>query len=217
MNLPSKKARAGRRRRMAFDADGPDAPDTCAEKGRPDCPCPLAACEPPGMCITGLYFDPHARRYRVSDGRCPATYRYFDTLQACVPECVAYCGKPRCARRPALPCPGEKSCEDLLRSVLEAQRALTRILNAEADKLECAVECIEDFDALLWLNQSVNRTLADAAFLEQALYHELEQILELCGPCDWAETPCGQTGEGCGPCGCAEMPCGQTGEGCEGP
>jgi hypothetical protein len=178
MNQPSKRVCAGRRRRMALDA----APEARAV-GRADCPCPLSACEPNGTCVTGLYFDPHARRFRVSDGRCPATYRYFDTIQACIPEGGAYCGKPRCARRPALPCPGPKSCDELLRSILEAQRALTRILNAEADKLECAVACIEDFDALVWLSQSVNRTLTDVAFLEQALYHELEQILDLCGPC----------------------------------
>ncbi len=199
MNQPSKKARAGRRRRMAFDADGPDAPGMCAREGRLNCPCPLAACEPPGRCVTGIYFDPHMRQYRVSDGRDSATYRYCDTLQACIPEGAAYCGKPRCARRPALPCPGAKSCDDLIRSVLEAQRALTRILNAEADKLECAVARIEDFDALIWLSQSVNRTLTDAAFLEQALYHELEQIFDLCGPCFCAESRCGQTGEGCEP------------------
>lgn len=191
MNQPSKRARVGRRRRTTLDA----APEAC-EKGRVECPCPMAACEPSGKCVTGLYFDPHVRRFRVTDGRCPATYRYFDTIQACFQEGGAYCGKPRCARKPSLPCPEPRTCDDLLRSVLEAQRALTRILNGEADKLECAVACVDNFDALIWLSQSVNRTLTDVAFLEQALYHELEQILDLCEPCLCRSAPC----QACEPC-----------------
>ena len=132
--------------------------------------------------------------------RIPRTTRVMATAQMAAAATRIHCGAS--ISRPVV-CPTVVRMSGMmtappswLASCVVAQRALTRILNAEADKLECAVACIEDFDALVWLSQSVNRTLTDVAFLEQALYHELEQILDLCGPCLCAPR------EGPGACEC---------------
>ncbi len=68
-------------------------------------------------------------------------------------------------------------------TVAEAQMALSHILNAEGEKLKRAIASTDDLNALLEVNQAVNRTLVDVTFLEQALYHDLEKILEICGSC----------------------------------
>ena len=64
------------------------------------------------------------------------------------------------------------------------QLALSRMLNAEADKLNKAIEIADNCDQLLDVNRAVHRTLTAAIFLEQALYFKLEQIQEICGPCE---------------------------------
>jgi hypothetical protein len=116
-------------------------------------------------------------------------------LQGCIPADGVYCSRTRRSCKPRPPCPERCSCGDLLSSVAESQRALSRILSAEGEKLERVIASTNDFGALLEINREVNRTLVDVTFLEQALFHELEQIEEICGACglesEGPRRPCG--------------------------
>ena len=159
------------------------------EVARPDCCSAQSQRRMPEECFTGLYYDPCVRCYRVSDGRHPAQYNYHPTLPECIPADGVYCSRPCCVKPP--PCPNPGSCAELLESVIAAQRALSQILCAEADKLMKAVASTDDLNLLLAVNQEVNCTLVDVTFLEQALYHELEQIREICDPCG-SEPECAQ-------------------------
>ena len=105
---------------------------------------------------------------------CPIRHR----TRPCGPDCA----EP-CSGMPNPPCPDRKTCEDLLESVAEAQMALSHILNAEGEKLSGIIAFTDDVGALLKANWSVNRTLNDVICKEQALYSELERILEICGAC----------------------------------
>ena len=108
--------------------------------------------------------------------RCPTRRRNTNPYNGA--DCSESC---LCNPRP--PCPEPKSCEDLLESVAEAQTALAQILNAEGEKLNRIIESTDDFNALVEANRAANRTLDDVICREQALYHELERTLEICGAC----------------------------------
>ena len=190
MDLPAKTARKKSRpvRHRGVDSNAACCPMP-AEMAVPldapaECRCPLTPCHPPHQCFTELCFDPYTRCYRVSDGRCPVTYSYRPTLRDCIPPGGVFCAKPCCSCKPAHPCSEQRSCEALWESVTDAQRALSRLLNAEAEKLDRIVASTDNLDILMEADQSTIRALVDIAFLEQALYHDLEKIHDICCLCE---------------------------------
>lgn len=94
----------------------------------------------------------------------------------------ADCSEP-CLCKPKPPCPEPVNCEDFLKSVAEAEMALAQTLNAEGEKLKRIVESTDDFDKLLEADRAANRVLDEVICKEQALFRELERILEICGAC----------------------------------
>ena len=69
----------------------------------------------------------------------------------------------------------DKAISDLIASVAEEQEALARILGAEKDKIEKAVElCRTDVDDLVRIDRSVERVLAAVTRLELALQLKLD-------------------------------------------
>lgn len=117
----------------------------------------------------GYRYTHNGNRYRIVRGQKSA-----DETNGFSPCCT--CQPPHCPR--------PKYCEAILGSVAEAQFTLSRMLNAEADKLDKAIEIADDYDQLLEINQETHRTLTAAIFLEQALYFKLQQMQEICGSCE---------------------------------
>lgn len=104
--------------------------------------------------------------------------------------------------KPKPPHPEPMPCEDLLESVALAQTALSRVLNAEGEKLQRVIASTDDPDTLLAVNRAVNQAVVNTTFLEQVLYQKLALIQEICdlckpedqGPCDPFDT---KTNEPC--------------------
>lgn len=113
----------------------------------------------------------------------------YPYLLECVPVEGAFSPELCCLCKPKPPCPDRKLCEDLLESIAMAQMALSDILSAEGEKLQRVIASTDDPDTLLEVNQAVNRTIVNTTFLEQILFHKLELIQEICGPCK-SEGPC---------------------------
>lgn len=68
-----------------------------------------------------------------------------------------------------------RAISDLIKSVAEEQEALARILDAEHEKIEKAVElCRTDVDDLVKIDKSVERVLAAVTRLELALQLKLD-------------------------------------------
>jgi hypothetical protein len=57
------------------------------------------------------------------------------------------------------------------------------MLNAEADKLNKAIEVACNSEQLIAINEEVHRTLTAVIFLEQALYFKLQQLHDMCDLC----------------------------------
>lgn len=68
--------------------------------------------------------------------------------------------------------------------------ALSNILNAGGRKVTASNTSTDGPAVLLEVNQAVNRTVANAGFLEQVLYQKLDLIQEICEPCKTEDT-CG--------------------------
>ena len=74
---------------------------------------------------------------------------------------------------------------DLIQAVAEQQEALARILDAEHEKVEKAVElCGSDVDDLVKIDKSVERVLAAVTRLELALQLKLDLFRECLCPED---------------------------------
>ena len=71
-------------------------------------------------------------------------------------------------------------CGDVMESIALVESALARILNAEGEKLQRAVQLACNVDDLLKINQSVRSTLIHATFLEQTLFAKLETVCSGC-------------------------------------
>gem|GEM_PF-2338311 len=143
----------------------------------------------------GLYVNAAVFAYRPEEcGQCclyvlASKHYCYPYLLECVPVSGTFCPELCCKCKPKPPCPEPKPCEDLLESVALMQMALSNILNAEGEKLQKAIAATDDADTLLEVNQAVNRSVVNATFLEQILYHKLELIQEICEPCK-SEGPC---------------------------
>ena len=70
---------------------------------------------------------------------------------------------------------------DILQSIALEEAALAHILNAEGEKLQCAVamECITA-EKLIEVNETVRRTMEPAAKFEQALQAKLAVLFQDC-------------------------------------
>ena len=70
---------------------------------------------------------------------------------------------------------------DILQSIALEEAALAHILNAEGEKLQCAVamECITA-EKLIEVNETVRSTMEAAAKFEQALQAKLAVLLQDC-------------------------------------
>lgn len=148
------------------------------EDSLPDGYDPAVKRPPPDQYMSGSRIDPRTRDYRyTSNGN-----RYRVVRGRSIPD-GDYCFNPWCACEPPPSCPRPKYCEAILASVAEAQLTLSRMLKAEADKLDKAIELACDSDQLLEINESVHRTLTAVIFLEQALYLKLQQMQDMCGSC----------------------------------
>jgi len=77
--------------------------------------------------------------------------------------------------------PCEKQClAELISSIALVETALSHILNAEGEKLQKAIEISGSLDDLLAANRSVNNTLHNAVFLENALCTKMGALIDLC-------------------------------------
>ncbi len=108
-------------------------------------------------------------------------YDGVDGTEPC--PCMPPCPEPsRCKPKP--PCPEPETCEELLENVAKAEMALAQTMNAEGEKFIKIIESTDDFDALLEADRAVSRTMDDVICKEQALFRELQRILETCGACE---------------------------------
>lgn len=139
---------------------------------------PAAACPQPGPYIGSPPISPcpHDYRYTSNGNR----YRIVRGRRMGVEN---HCFNPCCFSEPTPACPRPKYCETLLASVAETQLTLSRMLNAEAEKLDKAIEVACSSDQLLEINEAVHRTLTAVLFLEQALCCKLQQMKDMCGAC----------------------------------
>lgn len=69
---------------------------------------------------------------------------------------------------------------NLIESVALVETSLAHILNAEGEKLQKVIKESDDIDLLLCVNREVNKTIINATFLEQVLYHKLVQTNSCC-------------------------------------
>lgn len=110
------------------------------------------------------------------------TYPYlWDYVLTCDAVCqtLCPCNYALCRRCP--PSCGD-ACEDVLESIALMEAALAHILNAEGEKIQKAVASTDDTCKLLAVNESVNKTLSKAIFLEQLLCCKLESLGDCCTP-----------------------------------
>ena len=72
---------------------------------------------------------------------------------------------------------------DILQSIALEEAALAHILNAEGEKLQCAVsmDCIT-IDKLIEVNETVQSTMEAAAKFEQALQAKLSIVFKILYP-----------------------------------
>lgn len=73
----------------------------------------------------------------------------------------------------------EQSLAELIRSIALTGTATAQLLKAEADKIEKAIEVACNVDDLIKINNSVNKTLAQAINLENSNYQKLDEINDL--------------------------------------
>ncbi len=98
-----------------------------------------------------------------------------DTICPCNYELCRSCPCPK-------PC--HDACNDVLESIALIEAALAHILNAEGEKIQKAVATADDTCQLLAVNDSVNKTLSKAVFLEQLLCCKLESLERCCDSCE---------------------------------
>jgi len=103
-----------------------------------------------------------------------------DTICPCNYELCRDCPNPE-------PC--HDACQDVLESIALMEAALAHILNAEGEKIQKIVAATDDPCKMLAVNESVNKTLSKAIYLEQLLCCKLESLGECCDFCTHDE-PC---------------------------
>ena len=59
------------------------------------------------------------------------------------------------------------------------EAALSRILNAEGEKLQKAIQLADNICELIEIDRVVNQTITKITFLEQTLYAKLEAVISL--------------------------------------
>lgn len=74
-------------------------------------------------------------------------------------------------------CKCHECCDnDIIESVAKVETAISRILNAEGEKLKKVLSTTDDIDEILCVNRGVNQTIVNATHLEQILYDKLTAL-----------------------------------------
>ena len=68
---------------------------------------------------------------------------------------------------------------DLIESITQVETSLSHILDAEVEKLQKAIQISESIGDLLEINKSVNKTILNAAYLENILFAKLAVVDDL--------------------------------------
>lgn len=168
---------AGRDYFYCYMDEGRQVVRYCSDCGKVlwECPVPrefyiesavLARCpkREKGCCLYALAYKNGCYPYLL---RCTRTHGTF------------CCDFSRFCHQPHFPDP---SGGDVMASVALVETALSHILNTEGEKLQKVIASTDDPRILLRANQSVNRTLVDAMYLEQVLYHKLDLLQDICDP-----------------------------------
>lgn len=106
-----------------------------------------------------------------------------DTLCQCNYEVCRQCPCPE-------PC-GD-ACTDVLESVAMMEAALAHILNAEGEKIQKVIASTDDICKIIAVNESINKTMNKAIFLEQLLCCKLENLdncRDVCAGCTAGYVP----------------------------
>lgn len=114
-----------------------------------------------------------------------STYPYLcDYLLTCDTICdtLCPCNYHLCHSCPC-PEPCEDACKDVLESIALMEAALAHILNAEGEKIQKIVATTDDACKIMAVNESVNKTLSKAIYLEQLLCCKLESLQQCCDFC----------------------------------
>lgn len=138
---------------------------------------------------SAIFAAPSEKEWKCSLYILATKHSSYPYALECVPMEGTFCPALYCPCRPC-PCQDSKPCERMLNSIAQMQTALSHILHSEGEKLREVVECTDDPDILLKANQAVSRTIVDATFLEQVLYHKLEMVQDICGTCEPQEDCC---------------------------
>lgn len=78
-----------------------------------------------------------------------------------------------------------KCSNNIVESVAKIEVAISRILNAEGEKLKKVLSSTDDVDEILCVNREVNQTIVNATHLEQVLYDKLATL-----DCDCQKKQC---------------------------
>ena len=86
-------------------------------------------------------------------------------------------------KSPTLPCDPEiqRNCVRILASISLLEAGLSRILNAEGEKIQKAIKIATSVNELVAVNASVRDLLAQAVHLENALCTKLVSVCNCCG------------------------------------
>lgn len=118
------------------------------------CPCGKDCCNRLIVLYNKHGCYPHLVQYAVCCGSlCPCNY---EICRPCPPACSA--------------------CTDVLESIALMEAALSHILNAEGEKLQKVIASTDDVCKITAVNESVNKTMNKAIFLEQLLCCKLESL-----------------------------------------
>jgi len=159
------------------------------------CSCPMILC----CKITDCNIMPYSCNYEVNrplckdetkmkHHECENKKKLCKSRHPCDKECKK---KPHGNKNPCdeehkddNPCEHDdikKQCVwDLIESIALIETALSHILNTEGEKLQKAVKISNDINDLLEINKSINKTLTNTTFLENALYTKLDAMIDLC-------------------------------------
>lgn len=152
-------------------------------------------CLPCTYLIENIVFDPCSEKGKgeiklilLATKHCRYPHILECALEFCGPE-LCPCNY-KCCCHPCDKC-DEQSVSDLIESVAMMEAALSRILNAEAEKLQRGLELVDDMCELVALNNAVSRTILQVTQLEQMLYFKLQIFSDLCPLCCDEEPPKG--------------------------
>ncbi len=72
------------------------------------------------------------------------------------------------------------NCSDIMDSIAHIENAMASILNAEGEKIQTVVKHAASVEQILQVNNTVARTIAELADLEQTLVKKLKLVKDIC-------------------------------------